>query len=293
MTLTRSPFSKLHIFVQTLHPNRNYTLIARMVAFTACMLTFTGCDKLFEFSPYQANVDESRCNTTAKNIRLLAQKEIQTNHFTFAVMADCHFYYDNLSKVVNHINQNDKIQFVLYCGDITDQALMKEYDLFYDIMGRLNKPYFVVIGNHDYNSNGELIYDQMFGKRNFSIEYANSKFVIFDDIVWESNTTPDFDWLQQELSSEKLFDHIFVATHMPPSSDQFTSVMENRYRSLMANNQVSISIHGHEHRFSLDNHYGDGVMYLVVPSLKTPEYCTLTCADSVIEVQTVNTNQAP
>lgn len=272
---------------------RHQSPFAHLTSIISVILVITGCDKIFEFSPYQANVDESHCNTTAKNIQLLHRQDMQTDHFTFAVMADCHFYYDNLADVVNHINQNDKIQFVLYCGDITDQALMKEYELFYKTMSRLNKPYFVVIGNHDYNSNGELIYDQMFGDRNFSFEFANNKFVVFDDIVWESNSTPDFDWLQLELSSDQSYDHIFVATHMPPGNDQFTPLMENEYRSLMANNHVSMSIHGHEHRFSLDNIYGDGVMYLVVPSLKTPEYCTVTCADSTIDVQVVNTNQNP
>lgn len=254
-------------------------------------LTLSGCDKLFEYSPYLAKVPNTESNTTAKNLHLLAQDSSQSDNFTFAVLSDCHYHYDKLATVIDHINQTENIQFVLFGGDIADQALLKEYELFHGLMDQLNKPYFVVIGNHDYNSNGELIYDQMFGERNFSFEYANNLFIIFDDIVWESNSTPDFNWLEQELTTEKPYNHIFVATHMPPSNDQFTKDMENEYRNIMANKHVSMSIHGHEHRYSLSNYYGDGVMYLVSPWLKAPEYCSVTCTPESIKVEIIDVNQ--
>ena len=66
-------------------------------------------------------------------------------------------------------------------------------------MKNLNKPYLTVIGNHDYLSNGEVIYKQMFGDYNYSFEFNKNKFILFDDIIIESNNNPDFNWLSMQF----------------------------------------------------------------------------------------------
>ena len=177
--------------------------------------------------------------------------DIQSNSdtFKFAFVTDNHYHYSNLRAVIEDINRKPDILFVFFGGDIADQALLKEYEIFYTTMEKLNKPYLTVIGNHDYLSNGEIIYKQMFGDYNYTFEFNQNKFIIFDDIVWESNTPLDFNWLSNQLSNNISNKQVFVIAHIPPFSDQFDSNMEQTYKTLMSDNNVQLSIHGHIHSY--------------------------------------------
>jgi predicted phosphodiesterase len=241
----------------------------KIIILLSITIFFNSCDNFFEYSVYEANVKEENKNTTVKNLELLKKIQIESDDFKFAFVTDIHFFYNNLTKVVNDINNNEKILFVIIGGDITEQALLKEYEIFYDIMKKLNKPYLTVIGNHDYNANGDLIYQKMFGDYNYSFEFNNNKFVFFDDVVWESDKNPDFDWLSSELSNNSMFNEVFVIAHIPPSGDQFTNDMAQTYKSIMNDNNVSLSLHGHTHSYFYEQ---DIVSYLTIPSLKNPEY---------------------
>ncbi|AUC84560.1 metallophosphoesterase [Polaribacter sp. ALD11] len=245
----------------------------KIIVLTAITITFTTCDNFFEYSVYEASVKSAQKNTTDKNLKLLENIKVDSQDFKFAFITDVHYYYDNLKTVIDDINKRDDILFVIFGGDIADQALLKEYEIFHDIMSTLKKPYLTVIGNHDYNSNGSIIYKEMFGDYNYSFEFNNNKFVLFDDIIWESNKDPDFDWLSLELSDNAKFNQVFVFAHIPPSSTDFSDEMRETYKSIMTDNNVSLSVNGHNHSFFYEDGKADGkVSYLTVPALKNPEY---------------------
>ena len=179
----------------------NFLKITVLFAIT---LTFTNCDNFFEYSVYEASVKTAQKNTTAKNLQLIKEIQIESSDFKFAVVTDSHIFYTNFNTVLDDINKNEDISFVIFGGDLAEQGLLKEYELFYGLMENLQKPYLTVIGNHDYNSNGGEIYMKMFGDYNYSFKFNENKFIFFDDIVWESKKNPDFDWLSKELSSNNL-----------------------------------------------------------------------------------------
>jgi Icc-related predicted phosphoesterase len=247
-------------------------------------LIFNACENFFEYSVYEANVKKENKNTTAKNLQLIKNIQVESDNFKFAFLSDAHFFYDNLRTVVENINKNDEIKFVIFGGDIADQALLKEYEIFYDIMNKLNKPYLTVIGNHDYNSNGGLIYQRMFGDYNYSFEFNNNKFVLFDNVVWESNKEPDFNWLTKELTDNANFKQVFVVAHIPPSGDQFTREMEQTYRSIMEENNVQLSLHGHTHTYFYEE---DTVSYLTVPALKSNAYGIISVQNESFNVELI------
>ncbi|WP_439131945.1 metallophosphoesterase family protein [Polaribacter sp.] len=251
------------------------------------LLTILGlisCDNFFEYTVYDAEVKEEHKHTTSKNLDQLKNIKVNGTDFKFAFLTDGHYYYDNLKTVVDHINKNDEIQFVIFGGDITEQALLKEYEIFYDIMHHLKKPYLTVIGNHDYNSNGNLIYSRMFGDYNYTFQFNNNKFILFDDIVWESKKTPDFDWLSSELNNTNAFNEVFVIAHIPPNGDQFTNEMSATYKNIMTNNNVPLSIHGHTHTYNYEK--GD-VSYLTIPSLKELAYGIVTVKNKSFNVELI------
>ena len=258
-----------------------------ILALIGIIIIFAACDKVFEYSPYEANVKEDNKNTTAKNLQLIKDIQVKSDTFKFAFVTDNHYHFTNLKTVIDDINKRNDIVFVMFGGDIADQALLKEYQIFYDIMENLHKPYLTVIGNHDYNSNGEVIYKQMFGDYNYSFEFNNNKFVIFDDVVWESNKNPDFNWLSTQLTDNKFFKQVFVIAHIPLFTDQFDSDMEQTYRSLMQDNNVQLSIHGHIHSYSFGKFYKGTVDYLTVPWLKKPTYCIIKVYNKSFDIKLI------
>ena len=264
-----------------------YQSIIRILLLSVVVF-ISGCEKVFDYSPYNANIK----NKNLTNINLEKINEINTDtchFFKFAIIADNHFHYDRLKSIVNHINKNSGISFVLHAGDMTDRGVLKEYEFFYDIIKKVNVPYLTVIGNHDYRSNGEDIYKQIFGKLNYSFAFNNCKFIMFDDVFWESNKTPDFNWLETELSDNGLYQQVFVIAHIPPYSDQFDTYNENIYKNLLEENNVRLSIHGHNHSYYYDEAYNDGVKYLVVNDIMDYSYCIVTVnSDTTFNIEKID-----
>jgi predicted phosphodiesterase len=248
------------------------------------IFVFSTCDHPFEFSVYEANVKTDQLNTTAKNLKLLEEVSVNSKEFKFAFISDVHFFYDQLTDVVNDINKRDDIKLVIFGGDIADQALLKEYEIFHDVMLNLKKPYLTVIGNHDYNNNGEIIYKKMFGDYNYSFEFNNNKFVLFDDVVWESDKELDFDWLTSELKDNTNFNQVFVIAHIPYYGDQFDDELAEKYKSIMVENNVPLSIHGHTHSFNYEE--GD-VSYLTAPAVKQNAYNIVSVKDKGFSVELI------
>lgn len=83
----------------------------------------------------------------------------------FAVVSDSHLvpsehqtlFTDSEKKLiftVESINKNDDIKFVVFLGDCIDKSNMESLESFMNIVQNLNKPYYIVFGNHDSYSMG-------------------------------------------------------------------------------------------------------------------------------------------
>jgi Icc protein len=57
-----------------------------------------------------------------------------------------------LTNIVADLNQEDDLDFVLITGDLFNDATQKEFDLFQRAIRTLQKPYYVIPGNHDRRS---------------------------------------------------------------------------------------------------------------------------------------------
>ena len=124
----------------------------------------------------------------------------------------------------------------------------------------------------------------MFGDFNYSFEFNNNKFVLFDDVVWESDKEPDFDWLTSELKGNTNFNQVFVIAHIPPNGDQFDNELEQKYRAVMLENKVPLSIHGHTHTY---NYVEGDVSYLTAPAVKEKAYNIVSVKDKGFSVELI------
>lgn len=116
------------------------------------MLVFTlvACDKgMFEAHPYDSNY-KGGSQLNVNNISRIERALRYRDSVRVAFISDTHLWHKEFKEEVNSINSNESIDFVVHCGDLTDTGTTREYEWGWDILKRLNKPYVVLIGNHDF-----------------------------------------------------------------------------------------------------------------------------------------------
>src|SRR5574341_841193 len=102
----------------------------------------------------------------------------QTKSFTFAWLSDTHVGSttgtEDLRATVRDINSMDSVAFVILSGDITEMGWNAEFDLAKQILDSLNKPYYIVPGNHDtkWSESGCTKFSHVFGADRFVFEYG-------------------------------------------------------------------------------------------------------------------------
>ena len=264
--------------------NRASQLMARVFV----LIVALSCENPFSFSPYETIVKEEYRNTTQKNLLLIDSLDRQeSGPFKVALIADTHYHFDDLHDALSVINTKKDILFVLICGDIAESGLLNDYVYFHKVMQYSSKPYLTVIGNHDYLSNGSTIYRDMFGDYNYTFTFNNVKFVLFDNVFWESKKIPDFNWLEDQLNNQQGYDHIIPFMHIPPFDQQFANHHE-RYHQLLVDYDIGFSIHGHRHEYDLRDMYGDGIQILSIGSPSKRSYCELTVTPQQISVEQIH-----
>jgi predicted phosphodiesterase len=248
---------------------------------------FLSCDPWFAFSPFEANLDEVYHGTTEKNLnRINALDAGDSKPFKIAVLSDPHYHYSKLSDALVHINRNDDYIFAIVTGDLTENGLMQEFIFFHQRMDHLKIPYLAVIGNHDYLSNGEKVYSQMYGAQNYSFVFNNVKFVMFDNTTIESEKDPDMEWLAGAILNDHGYDHVIPFSHIPPYDVQMKHQKQS-FHDLLVNNGISISVHGHRHEFSVEETFGDGVQYITVSSPQKRTYTELSITPGAVGIRKI------
>jgi len=262
--------------------NRYFTLFSILL-----VMILQGCEEMVEYSPYDVRVRVT--NVNQDNINKIATFEeglSRTDTFTFAVISDPHTYYADLADAVSSINANESVLFTVVTGDITDAGLFKEFDWEYRHVAKLKNPFVTVIGNHDYLSNGHEIFKKMYGVTNFSFVFKGTKFVLFDDIVWENgNSRPNFEWLSEQLNGDTTYNHQLVFAHVPPGNDQLAGDYTRTFEEILKH-KLSLMFCGHNHNYE-DNQM-DGFRYVVVGSVSMRYYSVVTVTKDTVITRKVN-----
>jgi 3',5'-cyclic AMP phosphodiesterase CpdA len=189
---------------------------------------------------------------------------------TFALLADLHVNPNSendsaLHQIVDELNKA-VFDFVVVCGDITNTGSDAELEAVFNSLSRLNKPYYVIPGNHETNWSGSagLQFNYLFGNDRFL--FRKNGFLVVG-----TNTGPfmrmgdglvkkeDVLWLSRELEKANgNMEPLIVFSHYPLAEglSNWGSVT-----GILKKNNCILSFCGHGHRISLLNFDGiTGIM---------------------------------
>jgi 3',5'-cyclic-AMP phosphodiesterase len=251
-----------------------------LVPFCLVMLS---CNHWFEYSPYDTDIKKKHLNS--EEISDIEMTVIQSDTLKFAVIADIHDNYDDLSAAIKRINLHQDLTFVVCCGDITNSGLAQQFEWFIEVIEKSRIPIITLIGNHDYRSNGSAIFKKAFGPVNFSFKIEEYEFVLFDNTIWENNNrSPQYDWLENELNNDSEDISHIVICHIPPWGDQMKGNHESLYCNVVNQDNTLLSIHGHTH-----NHKEiiyQGIYALVSDAINDRTYSIVSLCEKNISIKT-------
>lgn len=114
---------------------------------------------------------------------IIAVGQEKNSSFRFALVTDTHIGNPNndidLRRTVADINAQDDIDFVIHSGDVTEFGSDEELALAKSILDGLNKPLYILPGNHDANwsESGTNSFLRIFGAETFAFEHKGFLFV--------------------------------------------------------------------------------------------------------------------
>lgn len=159
----------------------------------------------------------------------LAAGDPSSGTFNFAAVNDLHYFNDKCGPWFTRMVQTMKAQaggidLVLISGDLVEDGTREQQGAIKDILDTLKVPYYVVVGNHDYQSqNNRQAYEQLHPDRlNYTFEHQGWQFVGLDTSEGQkgqgvSAPKETFTWLDTELPKLDQKKPTIILTHFPLS----------------------------------------------------------------------------
>lgn len=191
-------------------------------------------------------------------ILLMIANFSQAQNFKYAFVTDTHVGTatgeEDLRRTVADINKQHDIDFVLVTGDVTEMGTNEELKLAKEILANLEKPYYVIPGNHDtgWSESGGVSFITSFGYDKFTFDHKGFRFIacasgpyvrMSDGHIPRDATV----WLDSLLKKTPKSMPIVFVNHYPidNSLDNWYEVT-NRLKT--KNIQYAICGHGHQNK---------------------------------------------
>jgi outer membrane protein assembly factor BamB/predicted MPP superfamily phosphohydrolase len=181
----------------------------------------------------------------------------QTKPWKFAHVSDTHVNIGNatsiedLRRTVRDINANPELQFVVISGDITEFGADEELKIAKDVLDSLNKPWYIIPGNHDANwsESGGNTFKKVFGYEAFAFKRNGYLFVgtaCGPNMRMSPGQVPreNIVWLDSVLKATPKEQPIIFVNHYP-----IDSALNNWYEIVdrLKTHNIQLIICGHGH----------------------------------------------
>lgn len=219
-------------------------------------------------------------------ISLLFASQVMAADMRFVQVSDVRFSKDNnssvLEKVVEDINKQKDVEFVVFTGDNINKPVKSDLEAFLTEAKKLNCPFYMVIGDHDVNKHKDLskqeyiktikkqVRKYKFEKPNYTFEKNGIVFIVADgakDVIPGTNgffKEDTLKWLEDELNLYP-YQNVIIFQHfplIPPSNKEayYTFKPENYLKIVSEHKNIKAIITGH---FGVNNEQNaDGVAHI-------------------------------
>lgn len=262
-----------------------------LLLFALSLICFTSCEML-ESHPYDAHITGERGINT-KNCKRIEEGLQGKKTFRFAMISDTQRWYDETEKVVNLINARGDIDFVLHGGDQSDFGATKEFLWMRDIMNGFDMPWVSVLGNHDCLGTGEDVFNAIYGNPNFAFTAGNVRFICLNTNAMEydySHPVPDFEYIENELDSlpDEIEKTVFLM-HVKPYEFIFNNNVAKVFQAYIKKfPNVQFCLYGHEHQLTVDDLFGDGILYYQCPNIGKQTYLVFTIKEDGYDYEAID-----
>ncbi|WP_132054444.1 outer membrane protein assembly factor BamB family protein [Pseudocnuella soli] len=182
----------------------------------------------------------------------------QAQSFHFAHVSDTHIgnqtAAEDLRRTVADINGNDSLSFVILSGDITEFGSDDELALARQILDSLNKPWYIIPGNHDGNwsESGANSFRRIFGAEHFRFSHGGYVFLGTNcgpNLRMSPGQVPreHIVWLDSTLKTLP-DDHPIIYVNHYPQDTSLNNWYEATDRLKRKNIQLILLGHGHANR---------------------------------------------
>jgi 3',5'-cyclic-AMP phosphodiesterase len=191
-------------------------------------------------------------------LRLAAPNADRDGAFTFALMSDVQEAIGAVNDLFQRMNQEENVEFLLGCGDLTEQGSVKELEQYERELRSLELPYYTTLGNHELGANPPP-YQEYFGRASFQFRHRGVAFTLLDSASATLDPLVD-GWVDEWLLAARDDVHI-VGMHIPPldpvgvRNGAFASRSEAAsLLARFAEARVDLTLYGHIHSYySFDN----------------------------------------
>jgi len=196
---------------------------------------------------------------------------------------------NHLKEAIAAINNRTDIDFVVFSGDNIDKSEAKSLKLFCGIAKTLNKPYYIIMGNHDAHKIAGIAKDTYMEYVNKADKYQKTKALNFEipvtkdvEVVFLDGVVPNVPsghgyfsedtiaWFRKVVKANKhkkliVFQHFPV---LPPRDEPDRTVLHatDYGNILLLNSNILLIASGHYHqgRVQVDE---NGITHISTPSL--------------------------
>lgn len=147
--------------------------------------------------------------------KVLDKNDASKKAYCFAYASDCRNNMEVLEKLVEKVNRDPDIEWLIFGGDTVYNCNLKEYHNFMNVTDQLKVPILTLPGNHEMRGMGQMIYRYYYGRVFYSFIYNQDQFILMDNSSESHFGIIQKLWVKYILRKYASDNNRFVFFHVP------------------------------------------------------------------------------